>query len=677
MSQLQSVPVSSEDPHVLNLEFVAALEQEMEVRVRRFLAKKTEGDAKLSELDIALQTARERRLTLENALPAQAGWRRLMGAHDLCVFERDVLGYLLCLAECAHINGVLEHAVRRRSDWSSIGRVIELLVDGPVEALKSRGYFSLDSPLFKQQLVNAIQVDREDNLLDSVLRICTDVASSALGDTAVFGHLCPGLNAVRPTETLDDVVLPPGHGALLRTLADQHARYRSHGLSNLGLTYGTGTLVFFQGPAGTGKTLAARAIANASGSPLIVLEHRESDRRFGSNDTQQIAVALSRAHAEGAVLLIDECDRFLTAAQDGTLESPGLLTLFEDARGLVILATNRPAQLAEALDRRVLHRVSFPLPNEQARRRIWRSHVPMALPISDEALDVLAARYPLTGGYIKNAVLEAIRGLECCPGEGASVFDRLDAAARTHARRSAAHYEDISALDHAVVSDELSTTAQVLGVALSDPTMDVLRCSGGVSAPVVVLQGDDVAALLGAARRLAGAAGAEWLVRFDLKELRGEGREIKRMRALGAKSVAAVAVCAGDEVSSAAMWTAISKVRSRSAAVFVLWSGRGALPMGLARSSMAIHQVSAQRDQVAQVVNILDRAGVAHTLDAQLLDDELGERSLGVSEWVLRAVAINRQRGGGPLSTDDLREAARLLGEQGTRRTALFGGGRG
>ncbi|MEW6753549.1 MAG: hypothetical protein AB1505_21575 [Candidatus Latescibacterota bacterium] len=80
----------------------------------------------------------------------------------------------------------------------------------------------------------------------------------------------------------------------------------------------------------------------------------------------------------------------------------------ERFHGLVILATNRPEELASALDRRVTLKLPFRLPDAAARRRIWAVHLE-GLPVDPGVdLEVLARHYPLAGGYIKNAVLAAL-----------------------------------------------------------------------------------------------------------------------------------------------------------------------------------------------------------------------------------------------------------------------------
>jgi ATP-dependent 26S proteasome regulatory subunit len=74
-----------------------------------------------------------------------------------------------------------------------------------------------------------------------------------------------------------------------------------------------------------------------------------------------------------------------------------------------ILATNRKSSLDAALERRVSMKVEFERPDRAGARAIWKKLLPAKLPLeSDVELDELAAA-DLSGGQIKNVVLNAAR----------------------------------------------------------------------------------------------------------------------------------------------------------------------------------------------------------------------------------------------------------------------------
>lgn len=60
--------------------------------------------------------------------------------------------------------------------------------------------------------------------------------------------------------------------------------------------------------------------------------------------------------------------------------------------------------------RRLNLKVKFELPDESLRKKIWESHVPKDRKIADNVnFEILARKYEFSGGYIKNAMQNALR----------------------------------------------------------------------------------------------------------------------------------------------------------------------------------------------------------------------------------------------------------------------------
>src|SRR5262249_12414533 len=90
------------------------------------------------------------------------------------------------------------------------------------------------------------------------------------------------------------------------------------------------------------------------------------------------------------------------------LEISYLLQKIEQYEGVAVLATNLRQHLDEAFVRRLAFTVAFPFPDEADRRRIWSRVWPPEVPLADDVdLDLLARRYKLSGGNIKNVALAA------------------------------------------------------------------------------------------------------------------------------------------------------------------------------------------------------------------------------------------------------------------------------
>jgi SpoVK/Ycf46/Vps4 family AAA+-type ATPase len=86
-----------------------------------------------------------------------------------------------------------------------------------------------------------------------------------------------------------------------------------------------------------------------------------------------------------------------------------LLKELEAFNGVVIFATNLAVNFDPAFERRIRTHVLFEMPGVDEREQIWKVQVhPSKTPLADDVdFRVLAERYPVSGGDIKNAVLKA------------------------------------------------------------------------------------------------------------------------------------------------------------------------------------------------------------------------------------------------------------------------------
>jgi hypothetical protein len=219
---------------------------------------------------------------------------------------------------------------------------------------------------------------------------------------------------------LDDLVLrDTTRAGLLRLLyfvrnrdrlADDTARERAWRL-------GHGPVVLFSGRSGTGKTLAAEAVAGALHRPLVVVDLSRLVSKYIGETEKHIDEVLGAAERAGCVLFFDEADALFAQRTEvassndryANLEVGYLLQRIEQHDGVVILATNLRQSLDEAFLRRFQFRIEFPLPDEAERTELWTRLLAVA-GVADPALDLpgLAAAHRLSGGDIRNASLKAL-----------------------------------------------------------------------------------------------------------------------------------------------------------------------------------------------------------------------------------------------------------------------------
>jgi AAA+ superfamily predicted ATPase len=220
-----------------------------------------------------------------------------------------------------------------------------------------------------------------------------------------------------PRVKLEDLVLDKEPRKALE-LALAQARHSQVLLERWGLAsvipYGRGLAMLFYGPPGTGKTACAEAVAHALGRPLLVASYAELQNAFVGQTEKNVARIFRQASAANAVLLFDEADAIFfdrdTAQYNWeSREVNVLLQEIERHEGVCILTTNRRPTLDKALARRLALKLGFERPDFEARKRIWTLLRPAKLPLA-KGIDIDAlAHHELSGGEIKNVLLNAAR----------------------------------------------------------------------------------------------------------------------------------------------------------------------------------------------------------------------------------------------------------------------------
>ena len=242
------------------------------------------------------------------------------------------------------------------------------------------------------------------------------------------------VDTVTPARTLADVVLPPH---TRRTVKQALAQVRNHHLifNRWGLgerhTSGRGLAFNFAGPPGTGKTICAEAIAYELGLKLLVVNYAEAESMWFGETPKNIVATFRAAAEQNAVLLFDEADAIamrrssgggLPHERESNLTVNVLLRELEAFNGIVIFATNLAANFDPAFERRIRAHVLFEIPGPEERARIWQLQIhPKKTPLApDVDFQLLAERYTVSGGDIKNAVLKAAAVAAGQPGSDLS-----------------------------------------------------------------------------------------------------------------------------------------------------------------------------------------------------------------------------------------------------------------
>ena len=225
-----------------------------------------------------------------------------------------------------------------------------------------------------------------------------------------------------PLRKLADLVVPERTLQQLRSLLTKiryhHTLYEEFGLREID-PYGGRTAINLYGPTGTGKSFAAEAIASELGMGIIRVNYAEIESRFVGDTPKNIKAAFQKAREANALLFFDEADSILgrrlsniTQSTDHAVNVSRSVMLLELDRfsGVTVFATNLASNYDTAFVRRILGHIEMPLPDADARLRLWRYHIPRRLPVqlAPEDWEALVRETEgLAGGDIFNIVVNA------------------------------------------------------------------------------------------------------------------------------------------------------------------------------------------------------------------------------------------------------------------------------
>jgi len=295
----------------------------------------------------------------------------------------------------------------------TVGRMLGIHCKGLKSQIMNRRYFYKNATLVKESIISVTESSRwmsTKGLITMTLSIDRRLVDYVCGLDLEFGALVEGSHLYTPTVTMDQVVLPKQIkeriiGAVQGI--DRFAKAKSvFGLNEL-VSYGNGSVLLFHGVSGTGKTLTANALAHFLGKKVLLA----SMPSISNKQEDVVGLIFREAKIQNALVFFDECENLFESrdsSKGGILSI--MLTSIEKYDGIVVLATNRPYDLDEAMHRRIHLAVEFPAPSWISREEIWRKQIPCNLPVAaDVDFGVIAQEFELTGGFIHNAVLGAIK----------------------------------------------------------------------------------------------------------------------------------------------------------------------------------------------------------------------------------------------------------------------------
>src|SRR5690554_711746 len=354
----------------------------------------------------------DRRLEATRAGDFKPAIDTLVELYELSDFERTVLLLAAAVAFSRRFEDLYGELQNNRFGLTveSVFNFCELPF---AERITRRRVFSKASALLKNDLVSldlSSRFNAPEDLLDAQVQLANRTFGYLVGDDGFMDEFMEFSSVEEPRSGFEKVVLPEADKQRIMSVIERHDEYLKYrkdwGFDEV-IQYGKGALMLFYGRPGTGKTMMAHAVAQKMGKRVLNVD---IPTFIENHDAGRFLPSLFReARMQNAVLFFDECETLFGDRRGGNALMTMLLTEIERFEGVAILATNLPQMLDEALDRRILVKVQFAQPDRLARREIWKKHLPDTAPLGDAVdVDALAARFEMTGGYIKNAVLTAV-----------------------------------------------------------------------------------------------------------------------------------------------------------------------------------------------------------------------------------------------------------------------------
>ena len=220
-----------------------------------------------------------------------------------------------------------------------------------------------------------------------------------------------------PKYSLDDIILPDSVKEQILDIAD-YAKNSKIVFEQWGLQkthkYSKRLGINLYGASGTGKTMAAHAIARHLGRKILIVNYADIESKYVGETPKNIRKAFQVAKETHSILFFDEADAILSkrvtnmsSATDVSVNQTRsvMLMIMNEYQDFIIFATNFIENFDPAFMRRISMHVRFDLPDYECRKLLWKLYIPDTMP-NDIDINEIASKYNgISGSDIANAVL--------------------------------------------------------------------------------------------------------------------------------------------------------------------------------------------------------------------------------------------------------------------------------
>ncbi|EAK8171661.1 ATP-binding protein [Campylobacter jejuni] len=323
------------------------------------------------------------------------------------------------------------------SNESSISRemnsLLSLISENDLERHKNKKLLQENAPLLNliecDEYLNAFgDISKSFFIIDEILQRIINFEpkqskkikiESVLKDQDIF-------ELIEPSTDINDIIIPENTKELLENILKQQDKKVLERLHSWGIKSNKNieAKIIFYGPAGTGKTMSALAMAKSMKKPVLSFDCSKILSKWVGESEQNVRKIFDtyknivQTCKQSPILLLNEADQFLSTRVDGSSGSDKMhnqmqnifLEQIERFSGVIIATTNFLESLDSAFSRRFDYKIEFKKPDFKDRLKIWEKFLPKkALFEKDFDINILS-NYELSGAQIlmvvKNTALK-------------------------------------------------------------------------------------------------------------------------------------------------------------------------------------------------------------------------------------------------------------------------------
>ncbi|HIC9242893.1 TPA: ATP-binding protein, partial [Campylobacter jejuni] len=284
------------------------------------------------------------------------------------------------------------------SNESSISRemnsLLSLISENDLERHKNKKLLQENAPLLNlieyDEYLNAFgDISKSFFIIDEILQRIINFEpkqskkikiESVLKDQDIF-------ELIEPSTDINDIIMPENTKELLENILKQQDKKVLERLHSWGIKSNKNieAKIIFYGPAGTGKTMSALAMAKSMKKSVLSFDCSKILSKWVGESEQNVRKIFDtyknivQTCKQSPILLLNEADQFLSTRVDGNSGSDKMhnqmqnifLEQIERFSGVIIATTNFLESLDSAFSRRFDYKIEFKKPDFKDRLKIW------------------------------------------------------------------------------------------------------------------------------------------------------------------------------------------------------------------------------------------------------------------------------------------------------------------